>query len=284
MVPSWPRGLTPHLSFLQSSYIYFLVRRHEMQLLMVQDCSHLLSCVNSANGCSRHISGNCFSSPPRPLEVRLSSPTKVVKAVLSLLLPLCKRNISHGASIKHTPDKETLNQSPHLGCRGRLRLPAAIRWQIFLLGNNIFLWFPERLNIKPKTMDSDEIQKNYLCVFWKRVNKCCVLSRYTRHCLDSCAAHSKVLPANGLAVRMPGSCKVPIKLWTLYIPYKLYSSTDMARVINQTQQKGWIFQCIPTTDAEHTPVRITWKTCIRCCNNTKRSLWITFAKGQSWWR
>lgn len=181
MVPSWPKELTPDLSLslLLSSYIYFLVRKRELELLMVQDCSRLLTCINSANGCSRHIPGICFQSPPGPWKCDCPHPQRWVESSFVtgafnkqwLDILSAKEIISHGASIKHTPDKEILNQSPHLGCRERLRLPAAIRWQIFLLGNNIFLWFPERLNIKHKTTDSDEIQKNYLCVFWKRVNK-----------------------------------------------------------------------------------------------------------------
>lgn len=174
MVPSWPKELTPDLSLslLLSSCIYFFVRKREVELLMVQDCSHLLTCVNNTNGCSRHISGNCFSKPPQAHGIVIILTHKDGwKQFCHWCFLYVKEIISQGTSIKHSPDKETLNQSPHLGCRGRLRLPAAIRWQIFLLGHNVFLWFPERLNIKHKTMDSDEIQKNYLCVFWKRVNK-----------------------------------------------------------------------------------------------------------------
>lgn len=90
------------------------------------------------------------------------------KQWLDILYP--KESLLHfGSTVFHT-GKETLNKSTWL--RKKWKLPAAIRWQIFLLGNNRFLWFPERLNTKPKTRDSDEIQENYLCVFcWKRVNK-----------------------------------------------------------------------------------------------------------------
>lgn len=82
----------------------------------------------------------------------------------TILLWLCQ-------SKAHTAAEEILNKSTCLK-KKKWKLPVVIGWQIFLLGNNTFLRFPEGLNTKHKKRDGDEIQKNYLCVFcWNRINK-----------------------------------------------------------------------------------------------------------------
>lgn len=72
------------------------------------------------------------------------------------------------------------------------------------------------------------------------------------------------------------SCKVHVKL---------YISIEIAVLINLTQQRSWIFRCIPTTNVKHAPVRIPWeKNAFTAAIIVKGHLGSHLEKVRCWWR